>query len=89
MEARYIALAIKKLMPDAEFSFVETDYSSVKWDHLNGDAPSFDDIQKAIEEIKEQESKDVAKLTEAKKIAEDKLVALGLTTDDLKVLGLA
>jgi hypothetical protein len=36
----YLLEAIKLLKPNAEFSFQENDYSTVKWDVLDGDAPT-------------------------------------------------
>lgn len=89
MEAKYLALAIKKLSPDAEFSFIEADYSTIQWDVLHGDAPKIADIEKAIKEIKDEENAQAITLANAKKAAEEKLAALGLTSEDLKVLGLA
>jgi hypothetical protein len=77
----YIAKAIKKLKPTAEFSFNNDDYSTIHWDVLEGDAPSQSEIDAAIKQIKADE-------LAAKAAAEAKLAALGLTTDDLKALGL-
>jgi len=77
----YIAKAIKKLKPTAEFSFNNDDYATVHWDVLEGDAPSKSEIDSAIKQIKADE------LTQ-KQAAEAKFAALGLTTDDLKALGL-
>lgn len=36
----YLTKAIKKLKPNAEFSFIDDDYSTVQWDVLEGDAPT-------------------------------------------------
>jgi hypothetical protein len=77
----YIAKAIKKLKPTAEFSFNNDDYSTIHWDVLEGDAPTKSEIEAAIKQIKADE-------LSAKATAEAKLAALGLTTDDLKALGL-
>ena len=77
----YIAKAIKKLKPTAEFSFNNDDYSTIHWDVLEGDAPTQTQIDAAIEQIKTNE-------LAAKATAQAKLAALGLTTDDLKALGL-
>ena len=84
----YLVKAIKKLKPSAEFSFTDDDYSTIKWDVLDGDAPTQAEIDAAIEEVKADEAQ--AKLDRAAKkaTAEAKLEALGLTTDDLKALGL-
>ncbi len=51
----YLVLAIRKLRPSAEFSFTDNDYSTIKWDVLEGKAPTQNEIDKAIEEIKKEE----------------------------------
>lgn len=85
----YLAKAIRKLKPTAQFSFQDEDYSTIKWDVLEGEAPTKTEINAAIEQIKLEEAQAKAE-TEAKKAAaEAKLAALGLTADDLKALGLA
>jgi hypothetical protein len=84
----YLAKAILRLKPTAEFSFTENDYSTVKWDVLEGTAPTQAEIDAAIELVKQDEvNAETAKQT-AKEAAQAKLSALGLTTDDLKALGL-
>jgi hypothetical protein len=47
--------AIRKLKPTAEFSFSNNDYSTIKWDQLDGKAPTQDEIEKAILEINEND----------------------------------
>jgi hypothetical protein len=84
----YIAKAIKKLKPTAEFSFTDNDYSTIKWDVLDGDAPTQAEIDAAIEQVKADEAQVEIDKAAAKAAAEAKLEALGLTTDDLKALGL-
>ena len=86
--SEYIVKAIKKLKPAAEFSFIDNDYSTIKWDVLQGDAPTQPEIDAAIEEVKAEEIAAAAKAEADKAIATAKLAALGLTTDDLKALGL-
>ena len=88
MEAKYLSEAIKKLIPNAEFSFIDADYSTIKWDVLEGEAPTKLEIEQAIKEIKLNEAKKISELAENKAKAEAKLAALGLTADDLKALGL-
>ena len=80
--------AIKKLKPTAEFSFSNNDYSTIKWDQLDGKAPTQDEIDTAIKEIKAEEKAAEKKAEADKLIAQSKLAALGLTADDLKALGL-
>ncbi len=88
MDAIELSNAIKLLRPTAQFSFIESDYSTIKWDVLEGDAPTQAEIDAAIKQVKEDEiTAEINKAT-AKAAAEAKLAALGLTADDLKVLGL-
>ena len=84
----YLSIAIRKLHPKAEFSFGEGGYPSIKWDVLEGDAPTQAEIDAAIEQIKADEATEQIALEAAKEAAQAKLAALGLTTDDLKALGL-
>lgn len=84
----YLTQAIRKLRPTAEFSFTDNDYSTVKWDVLEGHAPTQAEINAAIETIKQEETKAKAEAVSKKATAEAKLAALGLTTEDLKALGL-
>ena len=39
-----ISKAIWKLRPDSEFSFTDDDYSTIKWDKLEGNEPSKSEI---------------------------------------------
>jgi hypothetical protein len=36
----YLVAAIRKLRPNSEFSFQDDDYSTIKWNVLDGDAPT-------------------------------------------------
>ena len=84
----YLIKAINKLKPTAEFSFTDDDYSTIKWDILDGDAPTQAEIDQAIEQVKADELAEAEAKATAKAAAEGKLAALGLTTDDLRALGL-
>ena len=84
----YLVKAIRKLRPTAEFSFTNEDYATIKWDVLEGTAPTKTQIDAAIEQVKIEESEAAAATLAAKEAAQAKLTALGLTTDDLKALGL-
>jgi hypothetical protein len=84
----YLVKAIQKLRPTAEFSFTEEDYSTIKWDKLEGDAPTQAQIDAAIKAIQQAELQAEAEAAAKKAAAEAKLAALGLTADDLKALGL-
>jgi len=83
MESFYIVKAIKKLKPNAEFSFTDNDYSTVKWDVLDGDAPTIKDINDAIKAIKVEEKTDATNKALAKASL---LERLGITEDEAKLL---
>jgi len=84
----YLSKAIFKLKPNSQFSFTDNDYSTIKWDVLEGDAPTQKEIDAAIKQVKADEAQAEATKAQAKATAEGKLAALGLTTDDLRALGL-
>jgi acyl-CoA reductase-like NAD-dependent aldehyde dehydrogenase len=79
----YLVKAIKKLKPSAEFSFTDDDYSTVKWDVLEGKAPTQAQIDVAIEQIKAEEAQ-----AEATKAAQRQAILdrLGLTAEEAQLL---
>jgi hypothetical protein len=83
MNKDYLSLAIKTLKPTSEFSFSNNDYSTIKWDILDGTAPTQSEIDAAIEQIKADE------IAQAETKATEKaalLARLGLTADEAKLL---
>jgi hypothetical protein len=75
--------AIKKLHPEAEFSLIDDDYSTIKWDVLEGDAPTKKEIDAAIKQIKVDEIAEV----KAKEAARQSILdRIGLTADEAKLL---
>lgn len=84
----YLSRAIKKLKPTSEFSYDNRDYSTIKWDVLEGKAPTQAEIDAAIDEIKANEIAEAEAKAAAKAAAQAKLAALGLTVEDLQALGL-
>jgi len=80
--------AIRKLKPNSEFVIINNDYSTIKWDVLEGDAPTEAEINDAIEQVKADEIAEAEAKAEAKAAAQAKLTALGLTVEDLTALGL-
>jgi hypothetical protein len=79
----YLSKAIRFLKPNSEFSFQENDYSTIKWDVLDGTAPTQAEIDAAIEQVKADE------ITEATTKAAQKaalLERLGITEDEAKLL---
>jgi len=80
--------AIQFLRPNSQFSFTNNDYSTIKWDVLEGNAPTQAEIDAAIEQVKADEIAEAETKAQARAAAESKLSALGLTTQDLRALGL-
>lgn len=79
----YLVKAIKKLKPDAEFSFTDDDYSTIKWDVLNGEAPTQKEIDAVIKEIKADElSATQTKASQRQAI----LDRLGITAEEAQLL---
>jgi hypothetical protein len=79
--------AVKALAPDLDFRIENGDIDTIQ--SLNGAAiPSKKDIEDKIKVIEADEITNAAHAVAAKEAAQAKLAALGLTTDDLKALGL-
>jgi hypothetical protein len=79
----YLAKAIYKLKPTAEFSFTDEDYSTIKWDVLEGDAPTKKQIDDAIKAVKAEEANQIEANATAKAALLDRL---GITEDEAKLL---
>ena len=79
----YLSAAIKSLRPTAEFSFIEDDYSTIKWDILEGDAPTKAEIDKEIAKIKADEAKEIESKATAKNALLDRL---GITAEEAALL---
>ena len=79
----YTVKAIQLLKPNSEFSFTDDDYSTIKWDKIEGQAPTQAEVDSAIEQIKADEIKSAAK-AESDKVA--LLAKLGITADEAKLL---
>ena len=84
----YLTQAIRLLKPNSEFVYTDNDYSTINWIVLDGDAPTQSEIDVAIEQVKAEEIAEAEAKAQAKTAVEGKLAALGLTTDDLRALGL-
>ena len=79
----YLQKAICKLRPTAEFSFTDNDYSTIKWDVLDGDAPTQTEIDEAIEQVKADELAEA----EAKAAKREALLSkLGITEEEARIL---
>jgi len=75
--------AIRLLRPTAQFSFTDNDYSTIKWDDLEGQAPTQKEIDAAIKQVIANEKAEA----EAKQAARQAILdRLGLTADEAKLL---
>lgn len=83
MRAEDIVKAIKFLKPTAEFSFTENDYSTIKWDILEGDEPTFAELEKAFIAAEAKEAKEKSAL-EVKR--QGILTRLGITAEEASLL---
>ncbi len=79
----YLFKAIRKLKPNAQFSFTQDDYSTIKWDVLEGDAPTQSEIDAAIEQVKADEITEAATKAAAKAAL---LERLGITQEEANLL---
>jgi hypothetical protein len=79
----YLVQAIRKLKPDSEFSYTNGDYSTIKWDVLEGDAPTQSEIDAAIKTVKADEKAEATAKLNAKAAL---LSRLGITAEEAKLL---
>lgn len=83
MTPEELSKAIKSLRPTAQFSFIEADYSSIKWDVLEGEAPTDKELAAALENIKAAE----AEALNAKLAARESLLQkIGITAEEAALL---
>lgn len=83
MQKDYLFLAIRSLKPSSQFTYEEQDYSSIKWDVLEGEAPTKAEIDAAIEQVKADEAQAELDKAEAKSALLDRL---GITADEARLL---
>jgi hypothetical protein len=75
--------AIYFLRPTSQFSLDNGDYSTIKWDFLEGEAPTQAEIDAAIIQIKEKEEADkIAKAAQKAAL----LARLGITEEEAQLL---
>jgi hypothetical protein len=79
----YLVSAIQSLRQGAEFSFTDDDYSTIKWDVLDGDAPTQKEIDDEIKRIKAQEKIEIKAKAEQRQAILDRL---GITVDEAKLI---
>lgn len=79
----YLVLAIKSLHPEAEFSFTDNDYSTIKFDIIDGDEPTLEEVNAEIARLKQADADKAAQTAEAKAAL---LERLGITEAEAKLL---
>ena len=79
----YLVAAIRKLRPNSEFSFTDNNYSTIKWDVLEGTPPTQAEIDVAIEQVKADEITQAAAKATAKAAL---LERLGITQNEANLL---
>jgi hypothetical protein len=78
-----LAKAIKALRPTAEFSYSDNDYSTIKWDILDGTPPTQAEIDAAIKQV---EADEIAAQKAQQSAKSALLKKLGLTEDEVALL---
>jgi hypothetical protein len=78
-----LARAIKFLRPTAEYSFNDNDYSTIKWDVLEGDAPTQAELDAAIEQVKLKDLEDAQNRAASRQNLLDRL---GITAEEAALL---
>ena len=79
-----IADAIKKINPNAQYTYQEEDIDSIKW--LNGTTPiSKEDIEAIIPTVKAEIEQEKQDAITKKASAKQKLLDLGLTEEEIKL----
>jgi len=78
---------LQLLCPDTAYTIWGDDYESIEW-HGKQPAISKAQFEAGFEKVEEAKLKAEVEAAAKKTAAEAKLVALGLTPDDLKALGL-
>jgi hypothetical protein len=83
MNSDELTKAIHFLKPGAEFSFQEADYTTIKWDKLDGEAPSIKQLEDALIQVNKAEREaQTAKENRKREILE----RIGLTEEEAKLI---
>ena len=78
-----LADAIKSLRPGSEFSYTEDDYSTIKWDKLEGKAPTEAEVLAELARLQaEAETREASRAIDKAALLE----RLGITADEAKLL---
>lgn len=83
MNSDDLVKAIRHLKPSAEFTFQDADYSTIEWHLIDGDAPSFAEIETVHKSIKAAEIKAANDAEVARSALLEKL---GITEEEAKLL---
>jgi hypothetical protein len=83
MEKNYLSAAIQSLRSTSEFSYINDDYLTIKWDVLEGEAPTFEEIEIEINRLKALDIKIEKDNAKAKAAL---LTKLGITADEAALL---
>jgi hypothetical protein len=83
MEKNYLSAAIQSLRPNSEFSYINDDYLTIKWDVLEGEAPTLEEIESEIARIKALDIKIEKDNVKAKAAL---LTKLGITAEEAALL---
>jgi hypothetical protein len=78
-----LVLAIRSLRPESEFSYTDQDYSTVKWDILDGEPPTQKEIDEALKKVKANKIKEAEDKATAKAAL---LKKLGITEAEAELL---
>jgi hypothetical protein len=78
--------AILFLYPEAKFSMVNDDVSMITWVGEQYPIPSQEELQNAIDAMEAQEAQKLATQAANKESANAKLLALGLTQEEITAL---
>ena len=83
MNADELTQAIKFLKPTSQFSFLDNDYLTIKWDVLDGEAPTIAELEAAHLLVKEVEAQAKAEAEAKRQALLDKL---GITEEEARLL---
>lgn len=79
----YLIEAIRLLKPESEFHLVDNDYSSIEWVVLDGEAPTANQVEAKIIELKQVDDQIRIDLAARKSALLDKL---GITEEEATLL---
>jgi len=83
MDSQDLVKAIKHIRPDSEFTFQNADYSTINWIVLEGNAPTWEELEVAHLQVKAAEE---AKAAEAAAKRQALLDKLGITEEEARLL---